>query len=274
MPLLWQKQNNTPCCMSNFLTLCFIMLIIVHMKTKNILKIVAILGVCTNMYAGNIEQAVVVENTPTVDVTTEYSSDKVWRGSDLGQNEAAATVATSLDLPADVGLTLSADYSLAEGAATVSDEATDLTAVFSKSVSDYLLSLSYTWYSEGFDQSGASKAQEVGLSVGREIGPVSLVLTQYLALEGDNNDYSELAALYSNDFNALPVELDFEARVGYLAQGADFTHAELRVSTDLPVTEGIIAQPFVAYSTDLGGEFIDAFSGDNFFGGIQFKRSF
>lgn len=242
------------------------------MKKLNTLIVMVAAAAFAN--AGTIEEANAVDSSLVVDVTTEYSSDKVWRGSDLGQNEAAATVATSLDLPADIGLTLSADYSLAEGAQTVSDEATDLTAVFSKSVSDYLLSLSYTWYSEGFDQSGDSKAQEVGLSVSKEVGPVTFALTQYLALEGDNNDYSELAALYSNDFNALPVELDFEARVGYLAQGSDFTHAELRVSTDLPVTEGIVAQPFVAYGTDLGGEFIDAFSGDNFFGGIQFKRSF
>lgn len=244
------------------------------MKTKNILKVMASIAVCANMYAGNIEQAVVVESTPSVDVTTEYSSDKVWRGSDLGQNEAAATVATSLSLPADVGLALSADYSLVEGTVATSDEATDLTAVFSKTVSDYILSLSYTWYSEGFDQSGASKAQEAGLSVSREVGPVTLTLTQYLALEGDNNDYSEFTALYSNDFEVLPVELDFAARVGYLTQDSVFTHAEIRVSTDLPVVESIIAQPFVAYSTDLGGEFIDNFSGDNFFGGVQFKRSF
>ena len=223
--------------------------------------------------AGTIEQPAVVANAPIVDVTTEYSSEKVWRGSDVGTNEAAATVTTDLELPAEIGLQLSADYSTVDGT-TTSDEATDLTAVFSKSVSDYLVSLSYTWYSEGFDQSGDGGAQEVGLSVSKKVGPVNLTLTQYLAVEGDNNAYSELAGAYSSNFNVLPVELDFSARVGYLVQDSVFTHAEARISTDLPVVEGIVAQPFVAYSTDLGGEFIDNFSGDNFFGGIQFKRSF
>lgn len=223
--------------------------------------------------AGTIEQPAVVANAPIVDVTTEYSSEKVWRGSDVGANEAAATVTTDLELPAEIGLQLSADYSTVDGT-TTSDEATDLTAVFSKSVSDYLVSLSYTWYSEGFDQSGDGGAQEVGLSVSKKVGPVNLSLTQYLAVEGDNNAYSELAGAYSSNFNVLPVELDFSARVGYLVQDSVFTHAEARISTDLPVVEGIVAQPFVAYSTDLGGEFIDNFSGDNFFGGIQFKRSF
>lgn len=224
--------------------------------------------------AGTLEELILVDKAPIIDVITEYSSDKVWRGSDIGQNEAAATVATSFELPAEIKFDLNADYSVAEGADTVSDEATDLTAVFSKSVSDYLLSLSYTWYSEGFNQSGNGSAQEVGLTVSKEVGPVTLSLTQFLAIEGDNNAYSEVKGEYSNDFNALPVELDFTAKLGYLTQEAAFTHAEARISTDFTVTEEIIAQPFIAYNVDLGEEFVDTFSGDNFFGGVQFKRTF
>ena len=224
--------------------------------------------------AGTLEETTVVTGIPTIDVTTEYSSDRVWRGADVGENEASATVTTDLELPAEIKLALSADYSLAEGTDTLADEATDLTAAFTKNVSDYLLSLSYTWYSEGFNQSGNGSAQEVGLSVSKEVGPVTLSLTQFLAVEGDNNAYSEIKGEYTNDFNELPVELDFTATLGYLAQDAAFTHAEVKVSTDFDVTEGIIAQPFVAYSVDLGGEFVDAFSGDNFFAGVQFKRSF
>lgn len=259
--------------MLTLLTSSLIMVTIVHMKLKNIL-IVAAFAACANVYAGTLEDAVVVNNTLGVDVTTAYSSDKVWRGSDVGQNEADAKVSTSFELPTKIGLELIADYSLAEGEETTSDEATDLTAVFSKSVSDYLLSLSYTWYSEGFDQSGGNGDQEAGLAVSREIGPVTLSLTQYMAIEGDNNNYSELKGNYSNDFNVLPVVLDFTARVGYLVQDAVFTHAEARISTDLPIIEGIVARPFVAYNADLGGEFINTLSKDNFFGGIEVKRSF
>lgn len=242
---------------------------------KKLNTLIVMVGAAAFANAGTLgEPVVVVDSAPSVDVTTTYSSDKVWRGSDIGQNEAAATVDTSLSLPADIGLVLSADYSAAEGDTRISDEATDLKAVFSKSVSDYLLSLSYTWYSEGFDQSGNGDSQEVGLSVSREVGPVTLSLTQYMAIEGDNNGYSELKGQYSSNLNVLPVELLFTARLGYLTEDSTFTHAEARISTDLAVTEGIVAQPFVAYSTGLGGEFVDAFTGDNFFGGIEFKRSF
>jgi len=255
------------------LTSRLIMVTIVHMKLKNIL-IVAAFAACANVYAGTLNESVVANNTPNVDVTTAYSSDKVWRGSDIGQNEAAATVATDFKLPVEIGLKVIADYSSVEATKTTTNEATDLTAVFSKSISDYLLSLSYTWYSEGFDQSGVSNDQEVGVTVGRAIGPVDLSLTQYVPVEGDNKHYSELRGEYSNDFDVLPVVLDFTARVGYLVEDSEFTHAEARISTDLPVTQGIVAQPFVAYSTDLGGEFINALSKDNFFGGVEFKRSF
>lgn len=215
-----------------------------------------------------------IEYTPGVDITTTYSSDKVWRGADVGQNEAVATVATSLDLPAEICLDLSADYGTVDGTTTTSEEATDLTAVFYTSIYDYLVSLNYTWYSEGFDQSGNGGAQEAGLSVSKDVGPVTLTLTQYVAIEGDNNGYSEFSALYRQDVDFLPTGLDFTAHLGYLSQDAEFTHAELRVTTQLPVANIAIAQPFVAYSADLGGEFIDTFSGDNFFGGIEFKRSF
>lgn len=242
------------------------------MKKLNTLIVMVAAAAFAN--AGTIEETVVVETPSIVDVSTSYNTDKVWRGSDIGQNEAVATLTTGFELPAQVGLDLSADYSLAEGSQTVSDEATDVTAVFSKSVADYLLSLSYTWYSEGFDQAGNKGGQEAGLSVSKDVGPVNLTLTQYLAVQGDNNAYSEIKGVYSNDFGVLPKAVDFTTTVGYLAQDGAFTHAETRISTNVPVVEGIVAQPFVAYSIDLGGEFVETFSGENFFGGVEFKRAF
>lgn len=241
---------------------------------KKLNTLIAIVAAAALANAGTTEQTVTNNGDFNVDVTTAYASDKVWRGTDLGQNEAVGVVSTSFELPAEVGLDLSAEYGLVDST-NASEEATDLTAVFSKSVADYLLSLSYTWYSEGLDQSGVDQAQEVGLSVSREVGPVTLTLTQYLGVEGDNNGYSELKSVYTSDFGVLPVLLDFTGEVGYLAQDNKFTHLEARVSTDLPVTEEIVAQPFVAYNVELGESFVAGEeSNDVFFGGVQFKRSF
>lgn len=241
---------------------------------KTVIKLIMAVAAAAFVNAGTIETTE-VDSSSIVEVSTGYSTDKIWRGTDLGQTEGDVTVVTSFELPVDTTLTVGGNYSLIEGSnTTASDEATELSAALSKDIADYLVSLSYTWYSEGFDRLGVGEAQELGLSVSREIGSVTLTLSQYLAVQGNNNGYSEVSLLHSNNLNVLPFELDFTARVGYLTEVGDFSHAEIRVSADLPVVEGIIAQPFVAFNTDLGGEFVQSFTGDNFFGGIQFKRSF
>lgn len=226
-------------------------------------------------YAGNEPAALVVDATaPSVEVSTEYSSDSIYRGVDQGQNDAKAVVTTNIELPADIGLQLQAGYTKLDSD-VVSEENTDLTAVFSKTVEDYLLSLSYTWYANGYVGEQGQQTQEIGLSVERAVGPVTLSLTQYLGVEGDNNGYSEASALYSDDFDVLPFVLDFKTELGYLTQDAEFTHAGLSVSTDLKVTEGIVATPFVAYNYQLGGEFAKGIdSNDGLYGGVMFKRSF
>jgi hypothetical protein len=244
---------------------------------KKLNTYIALAALTTLVNAGTLDTLdidKVTEVIPPVEVTTSYATDRVWRGSDLGQNEIVGSALTVFDMPADTTLSLNTVYTNADSATSSNDE-TEITAIFSKSVADYLLSLSYTWYSEDFDQQGSGQAQEVGLSVSRDIGPVTLYLTQYFGVEGDNNQYSEIGAAYSSNFDVLPVELNFTGEVGYLAQNSDFTHIELCVSTNLPVVENIIAQPFVAYNLQFGESFVsDIDSNDVFFGGVQFKRTF
>lgn len=228
-----------------------------------------------NASAGVAESVVTTEETKApISLETTYASDKVWRGSDLGQNQAEAVLSTSFDLPAEIALGLSAAYETANSDLPTEEE-TQLTAVFSKSIEQYLLGLSYTWYSEDFDKTGSGQAQEVGLSVARQLGPVGVCLTQYLATEGDNNAYSELALLYSNDFDVLPIEVKFRGELGYKAQDNSFTHAEVRVFTELPVVGDVVASPFVAYNVQLGDNFITERDSNNLlFGGLEFKKSF
>lgn len=241
-----------------------------HMKIKNILMVVAACAAFTNAHAGTVETT--QTTTPSVVVETGYSSESVWRGADLGKDEASAVVTTSTELPTGINLDLVAEYSNAD--TNVKDEETDLSAVFSKQVADYLVSLSYTWYSQDFTKDGSSQAQEAGISVTREIGPIDLTFTQYLGTVGDNNSYSELVASYSDDFG-LPVVLDFRSELGYLAQEGKCTHLENRVSTDVPVTAGVVAVPFVAYSIGLDDSVgVHSDMKNVFFGGIEFKRSF
>lgn len=248
---------------------------IIHMKTKNILLAVAAFAAFTSVQAGTVEPVTVTaeeSSTPSIVVETGYSSESVWRGADLGRDEASAVVTTTTELPIGVGLDLVAGYSNAD--TEVKDEETDLSAVFSKEIADYLVSLSYTWYSQDFAKDGSGQAQEAGLSVSREVGPVDVTFTQYLAVKGDNNSYSELAATYSDDFG-LPVVLDFRSELGYLAQEGKCTHFETRISTDIPVLQEVTAVPFVAYSLGLDDSVgVHSDMQSVFFGGIEFKRSF
>jgi hypothetical protein len=241
------------------------------MKTTKLVKIVGIAAAVAmmNVNAGQPEAAVAI--APVVSVMTGYSSEDVWRGASLGQDEANAVLSTETALPADIALTLSADYSAADS--DVKDEQTDLSAVFSKQVSDYLVSLSYIWYSQDVAL-GGGQAQEAGVSVSRSLGPVDISLTQYLGLVGDNNSYSELSATYSDDFGSS-ILFDFRSELGYLAQEGQCTHFETRISTDIPVTQGVVAVPFVAYSLGLDDSVgIHSDMSNLFFGGIEFKRSF
>jgi hypothetical protein len=213
------------------------------------------------------------EEVVSTSLTTGYASDSVFRGVDQGQNDAEAVLTTDISLPADINLTVDAAYSKMDSSVT-DEEATELSAEFSKSVADYLISLSYTWNSNGYVGEG-SPTQEIGISVQRAVGPVTVEFTQYIGLEGDNNGYSEVAALYSDDFGVLPVVLDFRTELGYLTQDATFTHFGAQISTDLPVVENVIARPFVAYNHQLGGEFASGVSSnDGFFGGVLFTRAF
>jgi hypothetical protein len=240
-------------------------------KQTQIVKvgIVAALAALSIAYAGTTEEAPSAVTPVTVE--TAYTSDKVWRGADLGANEASAIITTTAELPADISLALSADYANAE--TTAKDEATELSAVFSKEVADYLVSLSYTWYSQDYaGQEG--QAQEAGLTVSREVGPIELSLTQYMSIVGDNNAYSELAATYSDDFGS-PFLLDFRAELGYLAQEGQCTHFATTVSTDIPVVEGVKAVPFVTYSLGLDDSVgVHSDMKNLFFGGIEFKKTF
>ena len=209
-------------------------------------------------------------------VDAGYSSSKAWRGARVGDSEGtAAVVAENLaTLPGDVKLDLALLQSLADGASTAAQDETRGSVAVTKELEKWLLGVSYHWYSVGFDKVDRGDSQEVGFSVARTVGPVQLSYTQYVDVQGDNGGYSELAALYSNDFNT-GITLDFAATLGYLTEEGDFSHAEVKVSTDIPITERVYAQPFAAYVVELdnpAGLFAD--DSNFFYGGVQFKTKF
>ena len=241
------------------------------MKNKHTNKLLAMIISCMtlNAMAGDVSHLTVTGSESIVDSTVGYASEYVWRGAHVGDAVTSASVGTAFELPTDITLGINTWYNMTD---TDNDEFIGSVAV-SKSVADYLVSLSYIWYSVDFDRT-SGESQELGLTVSRSVGSVDLALTQYLALEGDNNSYSELAAKYSTDFNALPFAVDFYGEVGYVAEHGKLTHALAKVSTDIPVFEEVVASPFVAASVSLSEASGVRSSSNYLFAGLEFKRSF
>ena len=245
------------------------------MKQLNTLFTIVALATLAKAGTSQLSIDTVTDKKPAITSSVEigYSSTNMWRGQDIGQNEVSAVVTGSIELPADINLSLIADYSNSQ---SVEDNQGDLSAVFSKNINDlFLFSASYTWFSSGFVTNTGGASQEVGLGISKDIGPVSLSLTQYIAVEGDNNNYGEFSVGYSNSFG-LPLTLDLNTSLGYVAEQGEATYVETTLSTKIDTTFcGIVAVPFVAYSISLSD-----FQGANgnteneFFGGIAFKRAF
>lgn len=243
-------------------------------KKTNTLIIVALatLANVQAVMAGSPELTPSTASTIAASVEVGYASTNMWRGQDIGQNEASAVVTGSIALPADINFSLIGDYSNSQS--TVANQG-DLSAVFSKDIADFRFSASYTWFSSGFVTNTGGASQEVGLGVSKTIGPVDLSLTQYIAVDGDNNGYGEFSVDYKNSFG-LPFTLDLNASLGYLAEQGEATYVETTLSTEIDTTFcGIVAVPFVSYSISLS-EFQGANGNteNEFFGGIAFKRTF
>lgn len=240
------------------------------MKHTNKLIAMAVGLMSLNAYAGDLAETVVYTSDTFVDANVGYASEYVWRGAHVGDDVTSTNMSTSFSLPSDLSLDVGAWYNMTD---TDNDEFIGSFAV-SKSVSDYLIALSYTWYSVDFDRT-SGEAQEVGLTVSRYVGPVNVSLTQYVALEGDNNSYSQLAAQYSSDFDVLPFVVDFYGEAGYLAEQGKFTHVLAKISTDIPVIQDVVASPFVAGSVALSDASSASVPTSNYlFAGVEFKRSF
>jgi hypothetical protein len=208
---------------------------------------------------------------PQIETAASYTSENVWRG--VAVTDASAALETRAQHEVFEEFTVSLD-----AFAATSDTGTDEfigTLRVSKEYANTLFGINYAWYSRDFDRTHGS-AQEVGFSLSRMVGPVYLTLTQYLAVQGDNDGYADVRAAYSTDFGKLPFVLDFSSELGVLTEKQKLNHAMIKVSTDIAIIDGYIVSPFIASSAKLstvdGSVFAD--TSNLFYGGIVIKRSF
>ena len=237
------------------------------------LKLIGLLFASMIAYGGDEAQITVNEpsfDLPYVETALDASSASIWRGVDVGDETAAVEIASNLEI--------FEEYTIGVNAITrVTDtESEDFIGTLNveRQLESWLIGLSQTWYSRGFDRSGPSSS-ELGLHISRLFGPVTVSLSQYLATAGDNDGYAGLEAAYSSNFDVLPIVLDFNAELGYLTERGRFSHAGVEVSTMLPFVEGFSLKPFVGATVELSdtsGVFNN--TGNQLYGGFQIKKTF
>lgn len=221
-------------------------------------------------FAGEIE----FETTNTalpIETAASYASENVWRGVAVSDSTAALEASVEQQVFEDFTISLNTFGSKSD------TDKQDLIGTFliSRSFDDTQFGINYTWYNHDFDRTSGS-AQEAGFTLSRMIGPVHITLTQYLALQGDNDAYADVRASYSTNFNYLPIVLDFTSELGVLMEKQKLNHVMIKVSTDIQIVENYIASPFIASSLKLenveGSVYAD--TSNLFYGGIVIKRTF
>ena len=194
------------------------------------------------------------------EVSVSATSQELFRGTRVGDSLVAASISTNWVIPGDGVL----DVGLAFEDNSAADFETLFTAKATKAVADYDVSVGFNYYSEGTNVVG-DITSELGLGVARTAGPVDLSVTQFIALDGDNDNYGEVGASLSREVAGKVV--DVKGTVGYvLDEVTDFTVDPF----DLKVT------PFVTGVLALGNDVGGIYNGakDEVIFGVKLSKSF
>ena len=238
--------------------------------TKTIvLTMLAAVGIATAGSAS--EGSVATDLNFEVGVTGTYSTQDIWRGQNQGDNDVRLEATTDLDfigLPAFATLALS-DNDLQEELELTVGSAYELDIPFIGEVTAFA---DLNYYSEGTDVVG-DVTFELGVGVAKSFSFGTVTLSQFIALDGDNDGYGELSV----DLGEGVYGIKTVASVGYLLEDTKFTHVELVATLpDLPVQ--ILDTSFTPFIKGVhtfdGRGGIWAEDGFEFVGGISLSRSF
>jgi hypothetical protein len=191
-----------------------------------------------------------------IEANVTAASKELFRGADRGDSYIAASVGTEIDL---AGATVAAGLTFQDNDA--SDLETVLSLKATKAFAGYDFSVAFNHYTEATDLVG-DITSELGFGVSKEVGPVDLSLTQYLAVDGDNDNYGEVGVDWKDAIVVANTEIFVKGALGYVLDESELTHAQVTVSTDVQLPWELIASPFVtgvlSLSDDAGGIYADA----------------
>ena len=204
------------------------------------------------------------------EVSVSATSQELFRGTRVGDSLVAASISTNWVIPGDGVL----DVGLAFEDNSAADFETLFTAKATKAVADYDVSVGFNYYSEGTNVVG-DITSELGLGVAKTVGPVDLSVTQFIAVDGDNDNYGEVGVGLSREVAGRVV--DVKGTIGYVLDEAELTHAQVTLSTDLTVNPfDLKVTPFVTGVLALGNDVGGIYNGakDEVIFGVKLSKSF
>lgn len=203
--------------------------------------------------------------------TGTYTTQDIWRGQQQGDDDFRLGVTAELGrfgVPTNAKLAwsendLQNEFEFSLGTAR------DFTLPV---VGDVVGHVTFNYYSEGTDVVGDVDS-ELGVGFGKELGLASVSVTQFVAIEGDNDGYGEIGANFGEVYEGITLT----GTLGYVLDDFKATHIEL--TADLPNLPFEVFDtaftPFLkgVYTFD-GREGIWTNDGAEFIGGISLSRSF
>jgi len=237
------------------------------MTKKIVLTMIAAAGIAS---AGSASADSVVTGL-SFGATGTYTTQDIWRGQQQGDDDFRLGVTAELGL---FGVPTNAKLAWSENDLQNEFEfslgtARDFTLPV---VGDVVGHVTFNYYSEGTDVVGDVDS-ELGVGFGKELGLASVSVTQFIAIEGDNDGYGEVGFNFGEVYEGISLT----STLGYVLDDFKATHVE--VVADLPNLPFEILDtaftPFLkgVYTFD-GREGIWTNDGAEFIGGISLSRSF
>ena len=231
---------------------------------QNYYKAIGAIVAASALAAGNASAEVEYE------IHTGYTSEYLFRGTDLGNDLVEAGVDMSTEVNG-IGISAGAWFGSFE---SFGDDFTELD-VYGEVSKDFGFATFAVGYIKYINDSGdffVDDAQEVYFSLAQTYFGVDFALAYYWDIETDNNGYSELSA--SKGFELSPcLTLNTELTLGYLWEESDFAHLTGKVSLDWAFTETATLSPFVAASLELEDDY-NTGGDDEFVAGSMLSVSF
>ncbi len=247
------------------------------------LGVMALSAAATSAEAGPMlaEEAMITPAPSTMggNISVGYDSSYIFRGVNYGKNSIWGSVEASLPFtPEGVDFTVSAWYQNpvdSVAANPLNEDELDLYATLTVEVApDASVWLGYAAFL--YPEAGGGNTNEVGLGTDVAIGGglVDFSFGSYYDFD-INGWFFETGMAHTEqitDMFGVEIGTSIGYQVDYNSFGSDWNDVRAYLAVPITLVENVALTPYVAYSWSLSA--IDAFQGDELYGGVALSVSF